>query len=189
MTIPRLHVQNFTWLLVLASLIVSGCSKTGQSPERAISGLPIRPHKQTYTLVHSPTPLRASIVATYTNYGDRPVYLGRCGFSPEPHFVLEKNIGEDWTVAYSPICDMVLAPPFEVQPGEVRTDTLELYDFDSPNMYRYFRVHSIPGTYRIVYKIYDCCPTKKGGSPRLGSLLPKTARVSYNFALAEEQRP
>ncbi|HEV2147483.1 MAG TPA: hypothetical protein VGR37_08770 [Longimicrobiaceae bacterium] len=128
--------------------------------------------------------LTGTVVATYTNRTDQPVYLGTCGSSSHPGFTMDKEVEGSWVLSYDPVCALDAGPPFEVLPGEARTDTLRLWDTLRPNSLRYFQSPEVSGTYRIVYQVYGCCNSPPGGAVRLGSRLPREEHVSEAFRIA-----
>jgi len=65
--------------------------------------------------------------------------------------------------------DLIGTPPLEVRPAESRTDTLSLWDLRGEHSYHRFQSPEITGTYRIVYRAYDCCSTPPGGVVRHGT--------------------
>lgn len=177
---PPLPARACTALLLLAA---GACAE----PRKPVAERGARPAIETKS---DTTVLRlfservsGSVVATYTNRTSAPVYLGRCGTSHHPGFVLDKEVEGAWSLSYNPVCAMIGAPPLEVRPGESRTDTLPLWHFTLPQAYQNFNSPEIPGTYRIVYEAYDCCSTPPGGGVRYGKPLPREGLVSEAFRI------
>lgn len=169
-----------TTLLLLAA---AACARPGE-PVGERGGRPaIETQSDTAVLRAFSDSVSGSVVATYTNRTSAPVYLGRCGTSRHPGVVLDKEIEGAWSLSYDPVCAMIGAPPLEVRPGESRTDTLPLWDYRLPHSYPNFKSPEIPGTYRIVYEVYDCCSTPPGGGVRFGPPLPREGQVSEAFRI------
>jgi hypothetical protein len=96
------------------------------------------------------------IIATYTNHTGRTVYPEVCGYKPA-RFHLEKRVNGKWVLGYSQFCTMPgldagEEEPFAVPPHGAYTDTL-LVTINPFFRRAVFRVDSIPGTYRIVYRL------------------------------------
>ena len=117
--------------LFLVGLLLSGC---GPSPAPVDDSYPVTTDRTVYT-ARPLFPCTAAncaygftVVASYENRTDRPLYLARCyPDSPTPIYGVRVVDPEDEEAAYSPVWACVghnWAIP--VQPGETRVDTLEV---------------------------------------------------------------
>ncbi len=177
---PTPYIQAALALLVLTA---AACSQPGEPVPELVARPAIETESDTAVLHVFDDRVTGSIVATYTNRTSTPVYLGRCGTSRHPGFVLDKENGGTWTLSYDPICDLIGTPPLEVRPCESRTDTLPVWSSRLPHVLPYFQSPEVTGTYRIVYRAYDCCSTPPGGAARHGKQLPREGHVSDAFRI------
>ena len=166
-----------------------GCSLVDPVDDMALFQTPpIQTDQQVYAVVLDTTlnvdTLVLSIPVSYTNPTHKTVYFVKCGYQ-QPAPVLQKYEGENWTNALGKVCDLVLTPPVEVEPGETYTQTVVLWSWLYPNLYPQFSVEEIPGTYRLVYRIYETWDPKRD-EPGLGKLFPLEGRISNEFQLTED---
>jgi hypothetical protein len=92
---------------------------------------------------------RADIGYRYTNHSRSSVSAVHCHTPPPP--ALEKNVGQGWVLAYSPVilmCETI--PHFRVSAGATYRSTLHLAVAPpSRRMAPVLLVDSLPGTYRL----------------------------------------
>lgn len=141
--------------VLLLHLTLLGCAPPSHHPRAGEP--PIRTEKRVYSINEGPHPGRElRIVATYTNRTGGTVFPEVCGYNP-PRFRLEKWVNGAWVLGYSQVCtmprlDVSEEEPVSVPPGGVYTDTLSIVT--NPFFRRgVFSVDSVPGTYRIVYRL------------------------------------
>jgi hypothetical protein len=111
-----------------------------------------------------------TVIIHYTNQGDVPIYLERCGGASQPALG-EQTIGDDGVPEGQ--TDMVISacaagPAVEVAPGDVRTDTFTVAAF-SP----------LPTSARFFYLAHGSCNYMGTCTP----LLPEADRVSNPFQI------
>ena len=121
---------------------------------------------------------------SYTNPTDKTIYFVKCGYQ-QPAPVLQKYEGGEWINALGKVCDLILTPPVEVEPGETYTQTVVMWSSLRPNTYPSFGVEEIPGTYRLVYRIYETWDPERD-EPGLGELFPLDGRISNEFQLTQD---
>lgn len=150
---------------------------------------PIQTDSTLYTLRPPRTPTgeearhrELGIVATYTNRTGRAVFPEYCTNSP-PNYYLEKKIKGEWVRAYHPVCWLVGhdEPPFAIEPGESYTATIVLLEAYRLRGSPRFEVDTIPGVYRLVYRLYETWGHHGGGE-----LIPEEARISNEFRIEEQ---
>lgn len=168
----------------IVGLVVASCAQPADPPDGAAARPAIEVGADTVAIVRTANDeLSGTMVATYTNRTDRPVYLGTCGIRDNPGFTMDKAVQGRWVLGYAPLCPLTAGPPLEVRPGESRTDTLRLRDILQPNFYRNFQTPEVPGTYRIAYAVHDCCHTPPGGGVRHGAQLPREEHAWEAFRI------
>ncbi|HEX2093846.1 MAG TPA: hypothetical protein VHG28_15695, partial [Longimicrobiaceae bacterium] len=116
-------------LCVALMTVLGACSgqETTQSMPVAVqTQLPI------YTTQRQTDRIELTIVATYRNRSDRPIYVVTCG-GPGPLAGIEKQVDGRWKLVYSPLCADE-PKPLVVAPGGVRMDTLQFVSYDAPNV-------------------------------------------------------
>lgn len=159
--------------MVLTLLAAGGCDpSTGVSREGEHL---LQTDRPTYDLLSDGRWLRAEIPYTFTNRTGAPVYLANCrgGFALR----LEREEGDGWVTAWSPILLMCLSPPIVIDDGVEFVDTLVVSGaLPGENAAPAFDVEDPSGTYRIVWEAalssYD-----KDDYP-FGSQLPLEDRTS-----------
>lgn len=167
----------------VAALVAAGCAQPADPPAGTDARPAIVVEADTVVVRTTNDELSGTIVATYTNRTDRPVYLGTCAIRGKPSFTMDKEAHGRWVLGYAPVCPLTTDPPLEVRPGESRIDTLRLRDILRPSFYRSFQTPEVPGTYRIAYTVHDCCHTPPGGGVRHGAQLPREEHVSDAFRI------
>ena len=106
-----------------------------------------------------------------------PLYRIGCRTAPPP--TLEKLVEGEWVTAYAPIVNLCLSPPFEIAPGEVRRDTLQVQGFlPGQNAGPEFET-DVEGTYRLHLRLYSSLTDER--SPLGKDLVPLEERVSNPF--------
>ena len=56
-----------------------------------------------------------------------PLYRLGCGSAPPP--TLEKRVGDEWVTAFAPVVNRCLSPPFEIAPGAVIREALQVVGY------------------------------------------------------------
>lgn len=172
-----------TGCAAVVALVAAGCARPADPPAEAHARPAIEVEADTVLMRTANYEMSGTVVATYTNRTDRPVYLGTCGTPDNPGFTMDREAQGRWVLGYDPVCPLTAGPPLEVRPGESRTDTLRLRDNLRPNSYRNFQAPEVPGTYRIAYTVHDCCHTPPGGGVWHGARLPREEHVSEAFRI------
>lgn len=127
-----------------------------------------------YGLRDSANYLRVDIGATIANRSKNVIYFDTgCG-----NGWLDKRTGEGWRQAYALACPLGSDQTrlVALAPGESHSDTYRVWANRSDGNPR-FEVDTIPGTYRIVYRIYS------GADGERSHLLPEDERASNQFTL------
>lgn len=108
-----------------------------------------------------------------------PLYRIGCRTAPPP--VLEKLVDGEWVTAYAAPRLACLSPPFVVDEGEVRRDTLGVVGFlPGQNIVPEFGTE-VKGTYRLNLELFSSLTDER---PPLGKdLLPPESRVSNTFTV------
>ena len=182
-----MRALHLTTALFLVWSLFSGCSSVDPVDDPVLFQTPpIQTDHQVYTVALNSTlnSLVLTIPVSYTNPTDKTVYFVKCGHQP-PAPVLQKQEGEDWTNALGKVCRLILTPPVEVKPGETYTQTIFFESSLRSNTYPRFSVEEIPGTYRLVYRIYETWAPFRD-EPGLGKLFPLEARISNEFQITED---
>lgn len=123
--------------------------------------------------------VRFDIPYTITNTTGETIYMIGCRRPAAP--VLQKKTDEEWVSAYSPVELDCLSPPFIVEPGEQRQDTLQVYGvFPGQNTYPEF-LTDVEGVYRLEQRIYSDPQTFENSAEWNENLLNKDLRISNTF--------
>ena len=173
---PQLRSRGV--LFVSVTLGYLGCyTITGLSDEERLI--------QTESLVYELQPdwigLRTEIPYAFTNRTGRTIYLVNCNGAFSIH--LEREDGEGWRTAWSPIRAACLSAPIVIEENAVFHDTLHVWGAppDSTNWSPNFDIDDPSGVYRIVWGTgvgsYD-----EDASPH-GPLIMLEWRVSNRFTL------
>lgn len=160
---------------LIVVFILAGCSKS-----TAIAALPRRgptivTDSVAYGLRDTAGHLLVTVGTTITNHSGSTVY-----FDTFCNGILGKQVRENWRLAFTLIC-------------RLGSDTSALVPIVSGGSYRHayrvwatntggnprFEVEPIPGTYRLVYRIYS------GAEGDRSQLLPEEERASNRFTLRE----
>ncbi len=184
-----MRALHLTTAFFLMWSLFPGCSLVDPVDDMALFQTPpIQTDQQVYAVVLDTTlnvdALVLSIPVSYTNPTHKTVYFVKCGYQ-QPAPVLQKYEGGEWTNALGEVCPLVLTPPVEVTPGETYTQTVLMWSSLRSNSYPQFAVEEIPGTYRLVYRIYETW-TPERDEPDLGKLFPLEARISNEFQITED---
>ena len=168
----------------LVGSIALRCSSVETATPPQISTIQTDQQVYAVTLDSALNALVLTIPLSYTNPTNKTVYFAKCGHQP-PAPVLQKYENEEWTNALGKVCRLILTPPVEVEPGETYVQTVSLASSLRPNTEPRFSVKEIPGTYRLIYRIYETWEPY-GEGPGLGKLLPIEARVSNEFEVTKD---
>ena len=106
-----------------------------------------------------------------------PLYRIGCASAPPP--TLEKRVGEEWVTAFAPVVNRCLSPPFEIAPGAVVRETLQVAGYlpgqGAAPEYR----TEVEGTYRLNVLLYSSLTDEP--FPLGNDLAPFEERVSNTF--------
>ncbi len=152
-------MRTLAWLALPASVALAvGCL----SPETSPARLQTDSNEYLAVLQRADGPVRILgflVVAQFANQGDTPLFLARCyPGSPGPIFTVEVlETGDAWGAAYGAVWACVgHDEQFLVQPGETRTDTLQLA---GPHVYDGITRQSrgaLSGRMRLRYSVQRC---------------------------------
>ena len=165
-------------------ILLSACSRevTGAGPLSSLSpgDSPVVTDAAQYRLESTSNGWRGRIEYAFTNRTDRTISLLNCrgGYT----VTLEKQQGDDWVSAWSPVMLECLSPPIEIKPGASLNDALEISAGKrGSNTYPQFTVDEIDGVYRLAieraYWDYD------HNGPPWGQTVPVADRVSNAFEI------
>lgn len=158
-------------LLASAALVLAACD-TAAPPA---SDTEIATDRDLYHAVVTSESVRFHVDLTYTNTSGAPVYFTGC--YPPVNPTLEKWVGGEWVVAFSPVHLLCLSEPVRVGPGASLEYALHVYactrERCAPDWLPGPTPHTVPGTYRV----RDAVGTDLEGG------LPETSRtvVSNSF--------
>ncbi len=160
-------------LLLLGLLALAACDAAAPPATDA----EIETDRDLYLAVVTPDAVRFDADLVYTNTSGETVFFTGCRVPENP--VLEKWVGSEWTVAFSPIYLACLGPPVAVEPGETLEYALHVYactrERCGPDWLPGPAPETVPGTYRV----RDVVATDvEGGLPRSSrTILSNTFRV------------
>ena len=173
------------------ALFAAGCAApTPLTPARP--GL-ITTQSASYRAVVSPTSVRITVVAKFTNTTSDKLTLHPCSQHPPYPLAVslqryESESGE-WRTVLSPVCTlMLMLNPPRLSRGETRTDTVRLEGFRTAHWYPNFPPGPVAGVYRLVYSsIFRSWNADHNGPPvgTLGELVPDSLLVSNSFRVKE----
>ncbi len=128
--------------------------------------------------------MRFDIPYTVTNTTEIAVYMIGCRQPSAP--VLQKRDGEEWVTAFSAVEQHCLSPPFILEPGEQRRDTLQVYGFfPGQNIYPEF-LTDVEGTYRLKKRIYSDPDTFENSGEWSNHKLDPELRISNTFQVKKK---
>ena len=163
-------------LMLWAAALAAGC-RTVTDFDRQ-SGAFIATDSAAYAVHVEGGLYHAAIGYTYTNGTHAPVSADYCHVPGPP--TLEKQVGDQWVVAYHAIvllCQTV--PPFRIPGGSMYRGTLGLAVAPGgANMGPPLLVDSIPGTYRLRWVL------RAGNDPQ-DKAAPNVEAISNSFRLFE----
>jgi len=138
--------------LVLAGLVLGACAPSREPDTPATTPAPpaaIRTDAGRYVLRPGPVGGEATIVATFTAPADTTVHILHCNGAIS--WGLQRLEAGRWTNAWGAETNGCFSPPFVVNAGAVRRDTLTIVSREGipgPGPVR----HDVPpGTYRVVW--------------------------------------
>ena len=156
-----------TWL--------SGCA----SPTAPADSPLLQTDSTAYDLVQTENDLHVSIAYAFTNQTGGRVYLVNCNGAFALH--LERNEGDEWQTAWSPVLPACLGPPIVIAEDEVWRDTVEVRaGLHGSNLFPQFDVADPSGTYRIVWD--NALDSFQDRLP-FGTPIPLSERISNVFTL------
>ena len=164
--------------LLMASLL-SGCFEP--SGGTVVNGrMTIRTAATDHPIVKLRSERRVIVAVTMTNYRRQPVFMVLCG-TTEPAFQLEKRVGDEWQLAFQPVCPMIFSAPRRVESGATvrHLASIAVTPGGSPRL----SPDEMPGRYRMVYGFLSAAGGRSPGSSE--GLLPLSERTSNEFAIVE----
>jgi hypothetical protein len=150
----------------LAALVFGACESPTAAPRQLtaeeLKALTLQTDRLAYTaaLVQGVGPYRTfgfRLVARFTNDLVRPVYLKRCYPDwPSPIYGISAA-DADQEAAYNPVWACVGHDrPIVVQPGETRTDTLEVRGPNAWDGYTNAPLGTLGGRFQLSYEVGTC---------------------------------
>lgn len=119
------------------------------------------------------------IEGIFFNKTSSVIYVRSCG-GGRPDYTVEKLVDDVWVDAVLPNCLLEGVPPTLLNPGE--TIHHEIIISTNIEAYAVWQVPSLPGTYRVLYGLYE---THNEEGLSYGQLLPDEARMSNIFRIAQ----
>lgn len=144
---------------------------------------PIRTDRAEYVADRTGGGVALDIAIRFTNPTDGPTWLSTCHGTYPP--AMEKLVGGSWVRAYEPPALFCLGIPIVVPAGGTHDEVFMVRaSARGSNTYPQFELEQIPGTYRLVWEIYqgDGSELARLETPRL---LPFEQRVSNTFTITE----
>lgn len=171
-------------LLVLFTIVIAGCDSYGieAAPPSGTLLQTDLPFYDADVVSNGPLFNRRRLVRVDIPYETRnttsgSLYFIGCGRPPSA--VLEKQQGDEWVVAYSPVELLCLSAPFDLEAGDLRRDTLRVRGFlPGQNAGPTFDT-DLEGTYRLRRVIY----TGTGSSGLGQEVVEDELTVSNTFEL------
>ena len=166
--------------LALVSLVVStGCAAaTAGSPGRA----PIETDRTVYAVDDTAGLARLTINMTYHNTTGKDVYLPTCRGPQPPR--LQKEVNGNWVVAFAPNVLACEGVPITVRAGDSYDYTFRiLAGMPGTNYAPRFAVSEIPGTYRILWEIFNGTSGDARRPATTRDPLPLDQQISNTFRL------
>ena len=166
----------------LAAFVLAGCVGG-----RMMSGgsSAIRTDRDAYVVSpDSQGVARFTIRLRYTNGTGKTAYLATCRGPQPPR--LEKQVGDQWVVAFMPVVPLCLGVPQAVRAG----DTFD-YDFvvyagmPGTSIAPRFSVSEVPGTYRVIWEVFTGTQGDPSKPTELKDMVPEDQRVSNPFRLVK----
>lgn len=186
-------MKQFSTLPMLLFLLLSACSPglldMTADDNRAQVDATVPPRdaaaafqtdQLSYTLSSTRSGLEGKITFVFTNPTSAPVYIVNCRGATSLR--LEKQSGDTWVPAWSPVIPLCLSAPVVVQPGQQYSGVVHVSaGHPSNNLYPKFVLDPVPGVYRIVWA--DVLRTYDDQAYPFGEPLPLEQRVSNRFQL------
>jgi len=174
--------DRFRRSLTLATFALgaAGCSHPAVGPT---GGDALRTDRTEYVADRSGGGVALEIALTFTNPTGGPVNIPSCHEPYAP--LLEKLVGDAWVTAYAPPQLLCLGVPVVVPAGGTLPYRFRIEGFPrGSNSFPQFEVQDVPGTYRLVWHIFegDGSGYATGGP---AAELPLEQRVSNTFRITE----
>ena len=165
---------------VVAITLLAACGCAAATVGRGSP--PIQTDRTVYAVNDSAGLASLTIHMTYRNNTGKDVYLPTCRGPQPPR--LEKQIGDAWVVAFAPNVFACESAPVTVPAGTSYDYTFRiLAGMPGTNYAPRFAVSEIPGTYRVLWEIFQ----STSGDPRRAVTtrdpLPVDQEVSNTFKL------
>lgn len=166
---------------VAVASTVLGCTASLLGPDD--EGAPIRTDATEYALEPESGGLGTEIAYTFTNVTGADVYVVNCNGAFALH--LERQVGDEWEVAWVPAIPQCLSQPIVIEPGERSEHTLHVWAaLPGEEIYPQWDTPDLDGVYRIVWT--DALTSFDGSDYPFGEDIPLEARVSNGFRLEVE---
>lgn len=121
-----------------------------------------------------------TLIARFFNRTPHAVFIPRC-YGVGPDFQLQVPNDTLWSHGFQPVCALVGAPPFAVQAGEARVDTIVVNDGIKPDRTRATPLET-PGLYVLTYSAFTAFDQSKA---LYSAPLPSRWRTSRPFAVSK----
>lgn len=172
-----MRASRFALSLVL--LTAAGCAGAMAGTAK---GPPIQTDRRSYVVRDSSGLASLTIQMTYTNLTDHRVYIPTCRGPQPPR--LQKRVGDEWVVAFSPNILACEASPISVSPGDSYPYTFRiLAGMPGSSYVPRFSVSELPGTYRVLWEIVTDVVGNPAHPEATRNPLPVDQEISNTFQL------
>ena len=163
---------------LVATMIIAGAACRASPASQPRPPATLATDSAQYTVRFVDGMYRTTIGYVYTNRSDDAVSATHCDAPPPP--MLEKQVGDRWVRAYDPVMLMCLTiPHFHIARGATYRGVLHVGAAPrGHNMAPALEVESIPGTYRLRWRL------RAGSDPEVAGA-PIVEAISNEFRLVE----
>ena len=173
--------------LLVGAVAAAGCRPAAEQAASTSEARMIQTDSPTYDVDTTGGEIAIQVALRLTNDTGDSIFLATCGVNT-PAYVLERLVGDTWTVAVRPVCPMILTPPLVAAAGESRTDTVAIRASLArpgarPVSEPRFQGETVAGTYRILYEAFRQGWGVRDRGPDPSARLPVDARTSNRFEL------
>jgi hypothetical protein len=167
------------FVLSLGVLTTAGCAAVTAGSAK---GPPIQTDRRSYVVRDTNGLASLTIQLTYTNLTGHRVYIPTCRGPQPPR--LQKKVGDNWVVAFSPNILACEAAPITVSPGDTYPYTFRiLAGMPGSSYVPRFSVSELPGTYRVLWEIVTDVVGNPAHPEATRNPLPVDQEVSNSFEL------
>lgn len=160
---------------VLTTLGCAGATAGSGSP-------PIQTDRTVYAVNDSAGLARLTIRMTYRNNTGKTVYLPTCRGPQPPR--LQKQVGDEWVIAFAPNVLGCEGVPVAVAAGDTYDYTFRiLAGMPGSNFAPRWAVSEIPGTYRVLWEIFQTTSGESRRAVTTRDPLPVEQEISNSFRL------